>query len=72
LPAVSAVSTLDDVVSAAAVQPRFRTLLFGALAGLALALAMVGLHGVVSYSVAQRTTETDLLMLAPGRTRSRR
>jgi putative ABC transport system permease protein len=59
---VSKVSTLDDVVLDAAAQPRLRTLLTAGLAGLTLALAAVGLYGVISRSVTQRTNEIGIRM----------
>ena len=59
---VSDVRTLDAMVSDAASPPRFRTLLLGAMAGLALAMAVVGLYGVMAHSVAQRTKEVGIHM----------
>ena len=57
---VSDVAPLDSIVSRAADQPRFRAVLLGAIAGLALLMAIVGLYGVVSQSVAQRTREIGI------------
>jgi ABC-type antimicrobial peptide transport system permease subunit len=45
--------TMTEVVSRAAVQPRFTSLLMGLFAGAALLLAVVGIYGVMSYSVEQ-------------------
>ena len=59
---VSKVSPLDAVVLDAAAQPRLRTMVIGGLTGLALALALVGLYGVISRSVTQRTSEIGIRM----------
>jgi predicted permease len=54
------IKTLQDSVSNSMTQPRFAMLLIGAFGGLALLLAMIGMYGVVSYSVAQRTQEIGI------------
>jgi putative ABC transport system permease protein len=56
------VSTLEDYVSNSAAQPRFQTFLVTCFAGIALTLASIGLYGLLSYMVAQRTLEIGLRM----------
>ena len=56
------VSTLEDYVSNSAAQPRFQTFLVTCFAGIALILASIGLYGLLSYMVAQRTLEIGLRM----------
>jgi putative ABC transport system permease protein len=57
------VRLMEDVLSRAQARPRFLTLLLSLFSGVALAIATVGIYGVVSYSVARRTKEFGLRMV---------
>ena len=76
--AVDRVETMQQLVSGSVAQPRFRTMILAAFSVLALAMASIGIYGVMNYLVIQRTrefgirlslgaTKMDVLRLVLGR-----
>jgi putative ABC transport system permease protein len=57
---VTAVQTVNELMDASRAQPRFIMLLLGIFSGVALVLVIVGIYGVLSYSVAQRRQELGI------------
>ena len=57
---VTRLQTMEELLDAGAAQPRLTTFLLGGLSAAALLLAVIGIYGVISYSVAERTQEMGI------------
>jgi putative ABC transport system permease protein len=59
---IASVTSMDEMLTASVAQPRLQSLLLSVFGALAVVLTAIGVYGLISYSVVQRTSEIGIRM----------